>query len=328
MVMVRAALIISLMKYVLLILFVLSLAVSTACSSSQRAQTKVQRKPLEKQGREYKTPTDYQHREFGYDRKTGKVLTYDHRPRVELMDQRAGKYTFKWIGYDGKEKSVIFQRGDVIDVVVTASVSKTESGAYVYTYDVQNLSTSGSYLTTFAVQNHSAAVTPESKNPLVALTMSSAIYKFKEGNWLSFNDASDYVQINPGQSVRIQLMSSAPPGLVTCSAVGGPMAIDGAGEEMPSALANLLPGYDEWPSGSTIGPVDRLKGISADERINYLSEQLPLFQKAGWITQEAFNNYQELVNKRDLNSLLAQIDHDLKAERITTEVSAIIQAMK
>lgn len=304
------------------------LALGAGCSSSQRAQTKVQRKPLEKQPREYKAPASYDHREFGYDRKTGKVLTYDHKPRIELIDPKAGKYAFKWIGYDGKEKSVIFQRGDVIDVIVSASVGRTSSGEYVYTYDIQNLSTSGSYLTTFAIQNHSAEVKPDSKGPLIALTMSNAIYRFREGNWLSFNDASDHVQINPGQSVRIQLASSAPPGLVGCAAVGGPLAIDGAGEEMPSALENLLPGYDEWPSGYTIGPVDRLKGMSADERIKYLSDQLPVFQKAGWITQEAFNSYQQLLNKRDLNSLLAQIDQDLKVERITTEVATIVQAMK
>lgn len=78
----------------------------------------------------------------------------------------------------------------------------------------------------------------------------------------------------------------------------------------------------------TIGPVDRLRGMSADERIKYLSDQLPLFQKAGWITQEAFNSYQQLVNKPDLSSLLAQIDQDLKLERITTEVATIVQAMK
>src|SRR6266481_9630467 len=121
------------MKCFVLFLLVGLLAL-VECSAPQRAQTKVHRQPLEKQRREYKTPTNYEHRDRGYDPKTGKLVTYDHKPRVELTDEKAGKYAFKWIGYDGKEKAVVFQRGDVLDVVVSADVSKTSGHQYVYTY--------------------------------------------------------------------------------------------------------------------------------------------------------------------------------------------------
>ena len=299
-----------------------------ACSSTHQAQAKVQRQPLEKQHREYKTPTNYEQREVGYDPKTGKLITYDHKPSVELLDAKAGKYAFKWIGYDGKEKTVIFQRGDIIDVVVTATVSKTDAGKYLYSYFVQNLSSSGTHLTIFVLQSFSTDVQPDRNGSMLVLTMSSAIYKFREGSWLSFNDASDYVQINPGQSVAVQLASSAPPGLVGCAAAGGRLATEGDGEELPSALENLLPGYEEWPTGYTIGPVDELKNLSSAEKTKYLLEKLPQFRKLGWMTDDAFSRYERFLQGNRLDAILGQIDQDLKAEQITTEVFAIIQAMK
>ncbi len=101
-----------------LLMFVLGMSIGTlACSQVQQAQTKVQRMPLEKQQREYKSPVNYAPRELGYDPKTGKPIAYDHKPRVELLDAKSGKYLLKWIGYDGKEKTVVFQRGDAVDVV-------------------------------------------------------------------------------------------------------------------------------------------------------------------------------------------------------------------
>jgi len=103
--------------------------------------------------------------------------------------------------------------------------------------------------------------------------------------------------------------------------------LEGAGEEMPSALENLLPGYAEWPKGYTIGPVENLKTLSSEQRIKYLLERLPQFRKLGWMTDEAVARYEQQLRRNDLESLLNQLDHDLKSEQITTEVLAIIQAM-
>lgn len=316
------------MKWLLSVLLFGAQVFGVGCSSQQHAQTKVQRQPLEKQHREYKTPTNYEQRDLGYDPKTGKMITYDHKPRVELLDEKAGKYAFKWIGYDGKEKTVIFQRGDVIDVIVSASVSKTQEGQFLYSYQVQNLPSSGTYLNAFVVQNFSTDVQPDGKGQMLVLTVSSLIYKFREGNWVSFSDASDYVQINPGQAVRIQLASSAPPGLVGCGAVGGDPAMDGAGEDMPSALENLLPGYEEWPQGYTIGPVENLKTLSSEARVKYLLEKLPQFRKLGWMTDEAVVRYEQRLKSNDLEAVSNGLEQDLKSERITSEVFAIIQAIK
>ncbi len=315
------------MKWLLLILLLGLQALGMACSSTQQAQNKVQRQPLEKHRREYKTPATYEPRDLGYDPKTGEMITYDHKPRVELLDEKAGKYAFKWIGYDGKEKTVIFQRRDVIDVVVSASASKTADGRYLYSYEIQNLPTSATYLKRFIIQTLAADSEPDRNGAFFPGVMSSAIDEFKDGNWISFADVSDNVQIDPGQTVRVQLVSAAAPGLVECRATAETI-LEGPGEHMPSVLENMLPGYKEFPKGHTIGPVDSLKTLSSQDRVKYLLEKLSQFRKTGWITEAAFSRYERHLKSNDLNAVFGKIDQDLKTEQITTEVFAIIQAMK
>jgi len=298
-----------------------------ACSSVQRAQTKVSRQPLEKHHREYKTPTNYEQRELGYDPKTGKLITYDHKPRVDLLDAKSGKYAFRWIGYDGKEKTMVFQRADTTDVIVNARALRTPDGNYLYIYQAENLPSSGSYLAGFAVQNFASDVKPMTPGGYAG-HMSKQIYQFRAGDWIRFGESFFGKVFNPGQSLNVELVSSAPPGVVECRVHGGQSTLEGATEEMPSALESLLPGYEEWPHGYTIGPVDNLKTFSSQERAAYLLNNLPQFRKAGWITDEAFNRYEYSLKKGDLNKVFARIEQDLKTEQITSEVFAIIQAMK
>jgi hypothetical protein len=314
------------MKLFASILVFVAMALFGGCSS-QYAQTKVQRKPLEKHYREYKTPSKYERRDRGYDPRTGEMITYDHKPRVELLDEKAGKYAFKWIGYDGKEKSVIFQRGDVLDAVVSGSVTKVSDEQYSYTYQIRNLPSSATYLKSFMVQNFASDTKPADGGAFLALNVSNAIYQFREGHWLSFSDVSDHVQINPGQTVIVQLTSSAPPGLVECRASIETTMIGPPDEEMPSALANLLPGFEEYPKGYTIGPSENLKALSSSDRIKYVLERLPQFRDLGWITEEAFVRYQQLLKTNDLTPVLNRLDQDLKSEQITTELFAIIQSI-
>ncbi|HKO41653.1 MAG TPA: hypothetical protein VJU84_00060 [Pyrinomonadaceae bacterium] len=52
------------------------------------------------------------------------------------------------------------------------------------------------------------------------------------------------------------------------------------------------------------------------------------FQKLGWMTEAAFSRYEGHLKSNDLIAVFGKIDQDLKTEQITTEVFAIIQAMK
>jgi len=311
------------------LMFFLGLLISTvACSRVQQAQTKVQRTPLEKQQREYKSPVNYAPREVGYDPKTGKPIAYDHKPRVELVDAKAGKYLFKWIGYDGKEKRVVFQRADAIEVTIAANASRTSDGRYTYSYNLQNLQSSGTYLSGFTIQNFSSDANAVMPRGGYIGRMSSVIPQFKEGNWIYFGATYFERETTPGRQITVTIGSTAPPGVVGCRVTGGQLELSGADEDMPAVLEDMLPGYDDWPWGYTIGPVDYLKTLSAAEKIKYLLDQLPVFKRAGWITDQALQQYQAQLKNGNLEAVSAEAEEDLKAEQITTEVFAIIHGLK
>ena len=341
-----------------LLMFVLGMSIGTlACSQVQQAQTKVQRMPLEKQQREYKSPVNYAPRELGYDPKTGKPIAYDHKPRVELLDAKSGKYLLKWIGYDGKEKTVVFQRGDAVDVVVSASVPETSQGQYLYTYQVANLLSSGTYLSDFILQNYAKDTRPYEVNGvrttladlrlldsfrnlprdgssrqvggILIGQMSNLIEQFSKGSWINFGLLSTYKpQISPGKIFEVKITSTSPPGIVECRVTGGQLTLQGVDEDMPAVLEDMLPGYEQLPRGYTIGPVEHLKTLSPSEKTKYVLDQLPLFKKAGWITDQTLQRYEAQLKNGSLETNSAHVEEDLKAEQITTEVFAIIQGLK
>lgn len=342
------------MKWLMLTL-ALAQAVGVACSQAQQAQTKVQRRPLEKQPHEYSSPAGYEWREKGYDPKTKEPVTYDHKPRVELVDAKTGKYAFKWVGYDGKEKSVIIQRADAVDVIISAAVSRTSEEQYLYTYKVESLPSSGVHLSGVILQNFAPDAKPVEVNGRptndrdlslldgfrntpsgdipwnlenVAIgQMSNLIEQFREGSWISFGLLPDFnPKITPGRSLEVKIRSSAPPGLVGARAVGGDLESAGADEHMPFVLENRMPGYGELPRGYTVGPDERLKALPPAEKVKYLLDRLPQFHKLGWITKEMSRCYEQHLRGGDFGAVFRRVDQDLKAEQITTEVFAIIQA--
>lgn len=303
------------------LLFVV-VAVLATCAAPQKLQ-KVHRVPLEKSQVVLKSPTEYEKRGLRYDHQTGEpISSYDPKPRVEVVDARSGKYAFKWIGYDGKEKVIAYQRADAIDAIVSASVDKSANGKYLYTYIVENLPSSATYLSYFIVQNFSTDAKPVELNgkatnladlrvlntfrqvpsdgkpkniqDIFIGEMSSEIQRFKEGNWIAFAILPDFEPtILPGRRLELKLVSNAVPGLVGCSVTAGNLTLKGVGEHMPTELENVMPGYEELPRGYTIGPVDSLKTLSATEHVKYIIDRLPQFEKLGWITPSARKWYEE-----------------------------------
>src|SRR5438309_1646245 len=109
-------------------------AVFASCTSSAQRVEKTKRVPLEKSKVEIRSPARYEKQITRCDPKTGApVSSYDPKPRVEVVDEKTGRYLFKWIGYDGREKVIAYQRADAIDVVVSASVESNDRH-YLYTY--------------------------------------------------------------------------------------------------------------------------------------------------------------------------------------------------
>lgn len=338
----------------------LILLVPASCAVQRPAQQeasslKASRRPLQKSSAVLKSPTNYLKRTVGHDKKTGEDVTYDPKPRVEKLDGKAGTYALKWVGYDGKEKVVEYQRADAIDAVVSASVTKTPEGRYLYTYRISNLPSSPTYLSSFAVQNFAADARPVELNghptndgDLRLLSafrnspnrgqqrnledihfgeMLNLIEGFREGKWIRMAVLSDgALKVNPGQEIEMKLLSSAPPGLVGCRATAGDGMLKGAGEHMPTELEDAMPGYAEWPSGYTLGPDARLSSLSPKERAEYVLARLPLFEQLGWITPSARAWYEQRMKQGDPAGAASRAGQDLKSEQITTEVYAVLQA--
>ena len=99
----------------------------------------------------------------------------------------------------------------------------------------------------------------------------------------------------------------------------------GTGEDIPGELENILPSYQAWPSGYTIGPIERLKTLSKAERAKYVLELLPQFQKLGWMTATARQRYEKILRRDDLDGAYKRAQQDLKAGTITTEILNVNQ---
>lgn len=289
--------------------------------------------PLQKGQTVLMSPKSYLKRVLRVDPKTGEEILYDPKPRIELLDPKAGRYSLKWIGYDSKEKVVVYQRPDAIDVIVVASVTKIDSGQYVYQYTLQNLATSGEHLASFELQTFCSDMIP-SKLPttidnVFVGKMSNNIPEFRVGKWILFAPLPPRAAVNPGQSIMFRLTSSSAPGLVMCRVDGGDFVMKGAGEEMPQELENALPDrFAAMPSGYTVGPIDNLKTLSPAERASYLLKLLPKFKELGWITADALRWYQQTLSRSDLEIVFERTQQYLKEGNITNEVFAMIQAIK
>ncbi len=290
---------------------------------------KVQRQPLPRSEVVIKSPTQYAQRGLRIDPKTGEEINYDPKPRVVPVDAKAGKLAFKWIGYDGKEKVIEYQRADAIDAIVSASATRTPSGQYIYIYKIRNLPSSATYLSHFVVQNFSANVKPIELDNVSIGQMSNLIQQFSEGNWTMFGILSKFKpQVVPGQEIELRVISTAPPGLVGCRITAGNSTLKGVGEDMPQELEDMLPGYKEWPKGYTIGPVDNLKSLSSTEWAKRLLDLLPKFRELGWMTDESLRWYQRNLKRNDFGEAYKRAEQDLKTEQITTEVFAMIRSIK
>jgi len=293
----------------------------------QPASSTVKRLPLQKKKIVLKSPTSYAKRILRVDEKTGEPVEYDPKPRVMLLDAKSGKYALKWIGYDGQEKTVVYQRPDAIDAVVSASVSRNAAGKYLYTYIVHNLASSGEQLGGFAVQNFTSDLKPLQISDVYVGPMSKNS-EMMEGNWIRFGIFTTFTPpVNPGTRMEFRIESSAPPGMVECRINGGALGMKGVGEDMPQELENVLPGYEAWPSGYTIGPVDNLLTLSTTERKNYLVKLLPKFKELGWITTDTLRWYQQNVTRDELGEVYNRVGRDFSEGSITSEVVAMIRAI-
>jgi hypothetical protein len=309
-----------------MIRIVLGLIMLAQCTGALELPRRAQRLPLKKKDIVLKSPAAYAQRFLRMDPKTGKEINYDPKPHVVLLDRKSGAYALKWIGYDHKQKTIVYHRPDAIDVVISASVRRHSSGDYEYTYTVHNLPTSGQNVEGFAVQDFAADVRPLPLAEVHVGPMSNTIREMKEGNWHDFAVLGTPRGIPPGRRFEHQLLSPSPPGLVECRAVGT-LGMKGVGEEPPQELEGILPGYEIWPSGYTIGPVEQLKSSTLPKRAKYIRKRLAHFQQLGWIVAELVPWYQQNLVGTNLQPVIKRATGDFNGGRITSELLALIESL-
>src|SRR3989442_5360911 len=182
----------------LVTLFLLVLATQTATAQG--------RLPFKKKRITLKSPATYEKRILRYDSKTGQPIYYDPKPTVVPLDVKSGKYGLRWIGYDGREKTIVYQRPDAIDAEISASVSRTAEGQYIYVYSIKNLPSSGQHLSGFALQAFAADVRPIPIGNGYVGRMSNN-EEMRDGNWIYFGTSNFGTAIGPGRNVELRLIS-------------------------------------------------------------------------------------------------------------------------
>lgn len=312
------------MRTLLLLSVVLLLGCQAPAQNNepQYNQIKAERKLFKRSSAQLLSPTKYLMRET----ENGE---YDPKPRVVLIDEKAGKYELRWIGYDGKEKVVAYVRMDALDAIVETSV-EMKANTRIYSYLIRNLTSSPNRIRRFLVQTFSKDIgnqrIPGNEDVYIG-HMSTHIPMFSKGVWRGWGFLTENSKIRPGNSYELQITSKSQPGIVGCFASAAEPTLKGVGEHMPSELESAMPGFDELASCITIGPDERLARMSKDEKVRYLLDNLPKFVEAGWMAGDTPKIYESILNRGDLDEALKQAKRDLEKEFITSEVFHIIEGL-
>ncbi|HEY2960831.1 MAG TPA: hypothetical protein VGJ37_00320 [Pyrinomonadaceae bacterium] len=285
------------------------------------------RLPMQKREIVLRSPSVYEKRVLRYDSKTGEPVYYDPKPRVVPLDTISRKYGLRWIGYDGQEKTIVYERPDAINGIVSVTVSKTSSGQYEYRYKIENLRSSKQQLAMFALQTFGDDVKPIPNGNGYVGPM-TANKELANGRWFGFTSSNFEPPVLPGSSVELKVLSSEPPGMVECRIAGGQFGLRGVGEEPPQELENVLPQYEAWPRGYTVGPVQHLRSLSAQQWCDYLLRNLGEFQRLGWLKVRARGSYEQLLKSNNRAELMRRAQQDVKVGLVTSELYAMIEALQ
>jgi hypothetical protein len=248
---------------------------------------------------------------------TGQALA--GAPQFVLLDERSGRYAMRWTGRDGTTKEIGYFCPNRVDVTIAAAVSQID-GKFRYTYEIRNGDSSGQSVYGVALQTFgSGARVLQPRDDRYVGTMNAAVIpEFAVGKWyrVPFSDP----ELRPGKSWQIVLESDAPPGLVNVRVHGGPLELEGVGEEPPSGLEAQLPRFAVWPRGITIGPVADMRAAEYPFARLSLSELIGELARAGWLTSEAQVRYKNMIGESGARALAASVERDVTNGNVAPEV--------
>lgn len=272
-------------------------------------------------------PAGYKHMEVSRDEETGVSVTRDHKPTVVPVDEKAGLYDLTWIGNDERLKAMRYQVSDRLSLVVEATVTRVAENVFDYRYIVTSLPESAQRLRIFTVQSFSPTALGVKREGLLVAAMAPDLREFNDGTWPAFGVLpSGRQQVDPGMSIEFRVRASAGPGLVGCRAAGGESGMVGVGEDPPSELMNLLPGYEAWPKGNTLGPDERVSELKPHERRAYWREHLDELLELGWMSPSAHTWYNSNLEYVTPSVLMAKTRELYRRNAVTSEIVFIVES--
>jgi len=311
------------MKNLLIIMFfVFQFSCSTVGQPKLLEQIKVERKPFQKSEHVINQPSNRSQQELtaGGDR--------DAKSKVVVVDEKAGKYEFRWIGRDGKEKIVAYQRHDAIEGVIESRVEKSENGSFRYKYLIKLFPSSPTRLLNFSIYTLTTKVEPIKQDRVFSNFRHPLVDVKDNYQWLSYYpEHENGLIVKPGDTLEVSLESPNPPGVVKSWVSGGELATKGVGEDLPPELESKIPIFQDFATCLAIGPVESLSSMSKPEKVKYLLENLSKFIEAGWMSEGTAKNYEVILQAGDFPELLKKAKKDVEYQYITNEVFQIIDEL-
>ena len=284
----------------------------------------VKRRPLEMVEFEITSPAPYALR-LRRDSAQTEPIEFDPELSIRRVDEGSGRYFLEWRGSGGERKRMEYVRPDTVEVVVAASVGPGTLKKYRYHYELRNSKNSAQYMSGFFIQTLASDVIakPMKENAYVG-HMGKHIPQFSHGTWVSFGKSNFGDEVQPGVISSVWIESDSPPGPVYCRVHGGPMKMIGIGEELPLEIGDVLPGYESWPIGITIGPSEEFAGLEFEDRVHYLDKWFNAITLLGWAKPSVIGQYRQATNRAEITAPDFRVLQDQLETHSSPELNALI----
>ena len=248
--------------------------------------------------------------------------------RIRELDAVQGIYAFEWrLRQEEDWSAVVYHRPDRVTATIIATVGLRDNGKFSYRYEIRNSIDSGQYLSGFFLQTFAESTRPLVQPETYVGAMSEDIPHFSEGTWMTFLGDVAPQRIERGATAFVEIESDGPPQIVNCRISGGPLTLQGGGEELPPQLEDRMLRSDAWPMGFTIGPSDSSRLQTRQGRITYAASEFDRLVELGWLDAQLTEEYQAAFAREGKgadSSIEELLQRDMQRQRITPEFAALL----
>ncbi len=248
--------------------------------------------------------------------------------RIRELDEVQGTYALEWrLRQEEDWSTIVYHPPDRVTATIIATVGLSDNGKLSYRYEIRNSMASGQYLSGFFLQTFAERTRPLVQPETYVGAMSESIPHFSEGTWMTFFGDIASQRIEQGATAFVEIVSDGLPQIVRCRISGGPLALQGGGEELPAQLEDRMLRSDAWPIGFTIGPSDSPHLQTRQGRIAYAASELDRLVELGWLDAQLIEEYRAMFARdgKDTDSSIEElVQRDFLAQRVAPEFVALL----